>query len=100
MDVLFYLYSLMMIMIFQDWDPERSIVSNLELVLGVEVVKAKSGNGTEDGGGGGEWSAECAVCYCLHLEGTLPDLTCDHCSQAFHVQCLYEVSFPRSILGG
>ncbi|XP_071523693.1 E3 ubiquitin-protein ligase FANCL isoform X2 [Panulirus ornatus] len=72
---------------YEEWDPERSIVSNLEAILGVNVVKSRAA-GT--GGEAEEWSAECAVCYCLHLEDSLPDLTCDHCSQAFHVPCLYE----------
>ncbi|XP_037804327.1 E3 ubiquitin-protein ligase FANCL-like [Penaeus monodon] len=82
---------------YDEWDPERSIVSNLEIVLGVDVVKSMSRESGEDAGGS-DWSAECAVCYCLHLEGALPDLTCDHCSQAFHVQCLYEwlCSVPNS----
>ncbi|XP_042235429.1 E3 ubiquitin-protein ligase FANCL-like isoform X2 [Homarus americanus] len=69
---------------YEEWDPERSIVRNLEAILGVSVVRSKTGGQAE------EWSAECAVCYCLHIEESLPDLTCDHCSQAFHVQCLYE----------
>nr|XP_053633743.1 E3 ubiquitin-protein ligase FANCL-like isoform X3 [Cherax quadricarinatus]XP_053633744.1 E3 ubiquitin-protein ligase FANCL-like isoform X3 [Cherax quadricarinatus] len=72
---------------YEEWDPDRSIVSNLEAILGVSVVKSRS---ADSEGMAEEWSAECAVCYSLHLEDALPDLTCDHCSQAFHVQCLYE----------
>nr|XP_045625956.1 E3 ubiquitin-protein ligase FANCL-like isoform X3 [Procambarus clarkii] len=72
---------------YEEWDPERSIVSNLESLLGVSVVRSRAG---DMGGSVEEWSAECAVCYALHFQESLPDLTCDHCSQAFHVQCLYE----------
>ncbi|XP_066990065.1 E3 ubiquitin-protein ligase FANCL isoform X1 [Macrobrachium rosenbergii] len=71
---------------YQDWDPEQSIVNNIERILGVEVVKRSA----QSGGGNEEWGAECAVCYSLLLDGCHPDLTCDHCSQSFHLNCLYE----------
>lgn len=84
---------------FQDWDPERSIIVNLENLLGVEVKKPK-GSAEEStlATGEEEWSAECAVCYCLHLDEALPDHTCDHCMQPFHIKCLYDwlESLPNS----
>ena len=73
-------------LLFKDWDPERSLVSNLEHILGAKVVRRSAESVNENEGLG----AECAVCYCLHLEESLPDLTCNHCSQSFHVRCLYE----------
>ncbi|XP_068246813.1 E3 ubiquitin-protein ligase FANCL-like isoform X1 [Palaemon carinicauda] len=79
-------YQVLYIIIIADWDPEQSIVSNIERVLEVEVVKRSM----EPDDGNAEWGTECAVCYSLHLEGCHPDFTCDHCSQSFHLQCLYE----------
>ncbi|KAK7082925.1 hypothetical protein SK128_005332, partial [Halocaridina rubra] len=71
---------------YQDWDPDRSIVNNLEFILGVSVVKHTDASDM----GIGNWNNECAVCYSLHFENALPDVTCDHCTQSFHVQCLCE----------
>ncbi|KAK4313349.1 hypothetical protein Pmani_015303 [Petrolisthes manimaculis] len=70
---------------FQDWDLERSIKVNLETILGVGVVCKKGVKSREESQG-----IECAICYCLHFEDALPDLTCDSCSHTYHLQCLYE----------
>ncbi|XP_076047384.1 E3 ubiquitin-protein ligase FANCL-like [Oratosquilla oratoria] len=77
---------------YQEWDTDRSIVNNLESILGVTVVRksSKQLDGSddeeeEDWGGG-----ECVVCYSLHLQDKLPERTCDQCHKSFHLECLYE----------
>ncbi|XP_050698528.1 E3 ubiquitin-protein ligase FANCL-like isoform X2 [Eriocheir sinensis] len=72
---------------YEEWDPERSVVENLEHILGEEVVRRDSGGGS---GGVEELGVECSVCYELHFDDKLPDQTCEHCCKAFHTVCVYE----------
>lgn len=80
---------------YQEWDPDRSIVSNLEQLLLEKVVRrgapgaAAAGlSSNEDAVGVSE--ADCVVCYSLHCGTELPDTVCDHCHQHMHLSCLYE----------
>lgn len=67
------------------WDLNESVVKNLQTVLEIEFPNLKNSK-KED------FTVECSICYSYHLEGELPDQTCEdkRCAQVFHRSCLYE----------
>lgn len=73
---------------FHRFDPEKSLASNLEAVLEVELPPpAVLDQSTLDPD-----SVECGICYVYQLGQSVPTEVCDNerCGQPFHVECLYE----------
>ncbi|XP_013407858.1 E3 ubiquitin-protein ligase FANCL [Lingula anatina] len=68
-----------------EWNPEDSILNNLERVLNVQFPSPANSK-KED------FNMECGICYAYRLEMEIPDKACDdqRCGQPFHQTCLYE----------
>ncbi|KAL5008113.1 hypothetical protein ScPMuIL_013694 [Solemya velum] len=67
------------------WNPERSLLQNLELLLDIKFPSPKTSEKEE-------FSVECGICYSFRLETEIPDEACNdtRCRQPFHRTCLYE----------
>ncbi|XP_059157310.1 E3 ubiquitin-protein ligase FANCL-like [Physella acuta] len=67
------------------WDPERSLLKNLQEVLDMEFpshIDTKKE----------ELSVDCGICYCPYQGEETPDIVCEdkRCAHVFHRICLYE----------
>ena len=84
---------------FKLWDPTETVINNIEKLLNVKVVRKEDNkaDGVDDLGML-DCNYECAVCYCLHLEDQLPNITCAMCNRAFHLNCLYDVSWDKGFI--
>jgi len=67
------------------WDVDRSLLNNLEEVLDLDFPSPVDTSVSE-------FSMDCGICYCLHLDEEVPNIVCEdkRCAQAFHKACLYE----------
>ncbi|CAL8111203.1 unnamed protein product [Orchesella dallaii] len=68
------------------WDDNKTVIRNLQLVLGCEFV-LKDSEHSEDGE---NEEALCTVCYVYSFEDEIPEISCD-CGANFHRQCLYDL---------
>uniref|UniRef100_UPI003590102B E3 ubiquitin-protein ligase FANCL-like isoform X1 n=1 Tax=Myxine glutinosa TaxID=7769 RepID=UPI003590102B len=73
------------------WDPQLSILRNLQSILGIEFPSAISHSKSD-------FSLECGICYMYRLDSSLPDQVCDdpRCGQPYHQTCLYESALYHS----
>ena len=62
-------------------------------VLGISLPLPADENSEVD-----DINVDCAICYCYKLENSVPTEVCDHCSNPFHMECLYQylISLPDS----
>lgn len=77
------------------YDPERSLVYNLENILLLEFPSPSSDPEKSE-----EFNFECCICYDRKLGDALPSESCkgEHCKRVFHKECLlmYLETSPES----